>query len=228
MFSITSYFKWIEEQKGIFVDLVRIYLGIGLFVRGVLFLDQPALLSDAMSDTGSFGGTGAALMHVVALVHLGGGVMLALGLATRIAAMMQIPILLVAVFGVHAQQGLMDPGQSLEFSALVLFLLVIIFIRGSGPLSLDKVILERDPAPAPPLPPDEVLEPAADSTIPIIRSTDEIDLATVRAKPVFRKSGWLALFLGIRASPIAVNFVSRETGEVVAKTRNPEILARYR
>ena len=48
---------------------------------------------------------------------------------TRIAALVQIPILAGAVFIVHRQDGLFALGQSLEFSALVLFLLCIVAIR---------------------------------------------------------------------------------------------------
>jgi uncharacterized membrane protein YphA (DoxX/SURF4 family) len=36
-------------------------------------------------------------------------------------------------------------GQSLEFSSLVLFLLVIVFISGSGRLSLDHVVFGEHP-----------------------------------------------------------------------------------
>jgi uncharacterized membrane protein YphA (DoxX/SURF4 family) len=227
MFSVSSYFKWVEGQKGIFVDLVRIYLGIGLVVRGFLFMGQPELLTDSLSRAGDFSSSQSYLMHLVALVHIGGGALLAIGLLTRIAALTQLPILTVAVFGVHLQEGLGGTGQSLEFSALVLFLLVIIFVRGSGPLSLDQYILERETE-LPPLPPDEKLEPTADLTVPFVRSIDEVDLDVVRARPVFRKSGWFALFLGVRASPVEVEFIDRETGEVVARTKAPDVLERYR
>lgn len=227
MFSITSYFQWIEKRSPIFVDLVRIYLGVGLFVRGLLFLDQPTLLTESIARSGALPTDASLIMHAVAIVHIGGGLLLAIGLATRIAALIQIPILLVAVFGIHAQEGLMDPGQSLEFSALVLFLILIIFVRGSGPLSLDVFVLEREPAPIPDLPPDEILEPMESALAPLIRSVDELDMTKVRPRPVFRRSGWFALFLGVRATPISVEFLSRETGEVVARTRDPRVLSRY-
>jgi len=52
-----------------------------------------------------------------------------------------------AVFIVHRQDGLFALGQSLEFSALVLFLLIVIAISGGGPLSLDRVVFgERKPS----------------------------------------------------------------------------------
>jgi uncharacterized membrane protein YphA (DoxX/SURF4 family) len=66
--------------------------------------------------------------------------LLALGLLTRLVALVQIPILAGAVFIVHRQDGLFALGQSLEFSALVLFLLCVVFVSGAGRLSLDHVI----------------------------------------------------------------------------------------
>ena len=66
--------------------------------------------------------------------------MLALGLLTRLAAMIQIPILTGAVFVIHLREGLVSPEQSLELAALVLFLLLIVFAFGPGKWSLDYKI----------------------------------------------------------------------------------------
>jgi len=79
------------------------------------------------------------MLHGVMLAHFVGGLLLTIGFLTRIAALVQVPILAGAVFFVHRQDGLFALGQSLEFSALVLFLLVIIAINGAGKLSLDYV-----------------------------------------------------------------------------------------
>jgi uncharacterized membrane protein YphA (DoxX/SURF4 family) len=226
MLSITPLIQWIEERKEISVDLIRIYLGIALFIRGYLFLGQPQLLTEALSEAGAQ--TDSALMYLIAWIHMGGGVLLAIGLLTRVAALIQLPILIVAVFGVHLQQGLADTSQSLELSALVLFLLLIILIRGSGPFSIDALVLKSADSTLPDLPPDVEIETIGDITIPLIRSTDEIDLDSVRPKPVFERTGWIRLILGVPTSPVAVDYVSRDTGEVVARTRNPEILVKFR
>ena len=66
-------------------DLVRAYLGIGLFVRGVLFVSQPDLVLGYLQDVHSWF-LPYALVHFVAVAHLCGGVMLGIGLATRLAA----------------------------------------------------------------------------------------------------------------------------------------------
>lgn len=122
-------------------DLVRAYLGIGLFVRGVLFVSQPELVLGYLQDIDNWF-LPYALVHFVAISHLCGGVMLALGLATRLAAALQVPILFGAVFLVHSQAGLLNVGQSLEFSGLVLALLLVYLAFGSGRLSVDAFLLQ--------------------------------------------------------------------------------------
>ena len=73
----------------------------------------------------------------ITIAHIAGGLLLAIGFLTRLAAFIQIPILFGAVFLIHLKQGLLSVGQSLELSVLVLVLLLIYFIFGSGSLSLD-------------------------------------------------------------------------------------------
>ncbi len=124
-------------------DLMRTYLGIGLFVRGVLFVSQPELVLGYLQDVHSWF-LPYVLVHFVAVAHLCGGVMLALGLATRLAAALQVPILFGAVFLVHSQAGLLNVGQSLEFSGLVLALLIVYLTFGSGRLSIDAFLKESD------------------------------------------------------------------------------------
>jgi uncharacterized membrane protein YphA (DoxX/SURF4 family) len=133
---------WAESRRELWLDCVRIYLGLGLFARGLLLIcnvrtDFFVNLLSRSGDTWLFS---AALLHYVALAHFVGGAMLALGLLTRLVALAQIPILAGAVFIVHRQDGLFALGQSLEFSALVLFLLCVILVSGAGRLSLDHVI----------------------------------------------------------------------------------------
>jgi putative oxidoreductase len=122
-------------------DLMRAYLGIGLVVRGILFVSRPELALGYLQDIHSWF-LPYALAHFIAVAHLCGGVMLTLGLATRLAAALQVPILIGAVFLVHSQSGLLDVGQSLEFSSLVLVLLLVYLTFGSGQLSADAFLAQ--------------------------------------------------------------------------------------
>lgn len=135
--------EWTDDYRDVAFDLIRIYLGIGLFVRGWLFILDSSSVVNLLADSGDPTFGSAAVVHFVALAHFGGGLLLSVGLLTRVAALVQIPVLVGAVFFVHLNDGLLAAGQSLEFSALVLFLLVLIFFHGSGRLSLDYYLFER-------------------------------------------------------------------------------------
>ena len=124
------------------LDLLRIYLGLGLFMKGVNFIIEPKLLTEWMSISQLLA-TKTLLAHYVIITHFCGGILLILGLVTRIAALVQLPVLAGAVFFVHYQEGLFTSTQNLEFTILVTFLLAIFSLVGGGPLSLDKTILKK-------------------------------------------------------------------------------------
>jgi len=132
---------WQDPSLGL--DVIRIYLGVGLMVRGALFIGRPEVLLDFLKKSHSWFLPLAASQYVVA-AHLCGGILLALGLGTRLAAAAQIPPLLGAVLFVHLGEGLLTAGQSLEFAALVLAMLASFSVFGAGRLSLDAWIAKRN------------------------------------------------------------------------------------
>lgn len=136
---LRQWFAWAEAHPKFWLDLVRIYLGVGLFIRGVLLFASPRadFVTELLQRTGQPWLLTAAVLHYIAIAHLVGGLMLVFGLLTRIAAVAQLPVLIGAVFLIHRSEGLLAAGQSLEFSALVLFLLTVIAVAGPGPVSVD-------------------------------------------------------------------------------------------
>jgi uncharacterized membrane protein YphA (DoxX/SURF4 family) len=113
-------------------DIIRIFLGFALLARGIWFVMNPEAVGQI---------AGEALATPITLylkaAHLIGGAMLAFGFFTRIGALIQIPILVEAVFFVHLRRGFGAPDQSLELAALVLVLLAVILVFGAGTFSAD-------------------------------------------------------------------------------------------
>jgi len=142
MSRISAFTAWADSHRGSLLDCIRIYLGLGLFARGLLLITNTntGYFIDLLQQTGRSWLMTGGLLHYVMLAHFVGGLMLTVGFMTRIAALVQIPILAGAVFFVHRQDGLFALGQSLEFSALVLFLLVVFLIAGSSRWSLDQAV----------------------------------------------------------------------------------------
>lgn len=147
MNKLTHWIDWAETHPKVWLDCIRIYIGLGLFVRGILIAtNTKAEFVSALLEQQQFPWIGMAfLLHYVTLAHLVGGLMLTVGLLTRIAAWVQVPILAGALL-IHRGEGVMSSGQSLEFSALVLFLLVSIGIAGAGPISVEHGMPRLKPA----------------------------------------------------------------------------------
>lgn len=133
---------WFKENREMAIEVLRIYLGIGLFIKGIQFMvnEEQAREYMAMVTIPFFEFLS---MHVIAILHIAGGLLLAIGLISRVAALIQVPILFGAVFFVHFQQGLFTKEQNLEFVLLVLVLLLTFVVYGGGRLSLDYVIEQR-------------------------------------------------------------------------------------
>lgn len=120
----------LNSNQNIAYSFIRTFIGIALFVRGWFLFSNPDAIMELVGDN---------QYHMwysyVTIGHLIGGFFLAIGIFSRLAALLQIPILFGAVFVVH-EKGLMQAGQSMELAILVLFLLVICVVFGSGAKSL--------------------------------------------------------------------------------------------
>ncbi|MEM1055875.1 MAG: DoxX family protein [Bacteroidota bacterium] len=130
---------WADTNRGVALDLIRIYLGVGLFARGIVFLNDTSAVVELAGADGS-GFSSVALAHYIGLAHLGGGILLAGGLLTRVAAILQIPVLFGATFIIHFPESFLAANQSFAFSALVLALLCVFAVWGGGRWSLDRAI----------------------------------------------------------------------------------------
>lgn len=147
MEKLRQFINWAEAHPKVWLDCVRIYLGLGLFIRGVFIITntRAEFILDLLKRMDFPWLVTVGVLHYISLAHLVGGLMLTVGLLTRIGAWVQIPILAGALF-VHRSEGLMSGGQGLEFAGLVLFLLVTFAISGAGPLSVDNGMPKLKPA----------------------------------------------------------------------------------
>jgi uncharacterized membrane protein YphA (DoxX/SURF4 family) len=81
------------------------------------------------------------LGHYIVFAHLVGGLMLAVGLLTRAACIMQIPILIGAIFFIN--QSMFRPFQEMAVTLICLAGLIYFLIAGNGPWSVDKYFDEK-------------------------------------------------------------------------------------
>src|ERR1700726_2046492 len=87
-----------------FIDSIPMLLGVFLFVKGYIFLNNEGYLRWLIIENGIIRqspGMISALIDYVTYMHLLGGTLLFLGLHTRTAALLLIPIVFGAVFFVN-------------------------------------------------------------------------------------------------------------------------------
>lgn len=134
-----AFVRWLDVHRDRCFDLLRIYLGVGLFIKGAIYASDPSLL-EAMTAGDQLRALPAIALHGVVTAHLVGGLLMAIGLLTRLAALIQVPILAGAIWFVHLHEGLFTRSQNLEFTILVLFLLLLVAAHGPGKWSVDHAI----------------------------------------------------------------------------------------
>lgn len=97
-------------------------------------------------------GLPAWLAVLIILLEFFGGIALMIGLAGRLMAAGFAGIMLGAIFTVHGQNGFFmnwtgsQPGEGFEFHLLALAMAVALILKGSGALSVDRVLAVRNSA----------------------------------------------------------------------------------
>tara|TARA_R100001369_G_scaffold22674_1_gene41297 strand:- start:53881 stop:54303 length:423 start_codon:yes stop_codon:yes gene_type:complete len=133
METIKSLNKWANAHTYYPLDLLRVALGVFLFIKGIHFISQSQILFELFKPLRDFGGV-MLVIHYVAPAHLVGGIMIAFGLLTRWALIAQLPILLGAILINFI--GVMNIGNLLT-ALIVLFITIFFIFYGSGKHSAD-------------------------------------------------------------------------------------------
>lgn len=128
--------QWGERHHPRWVDFVRILLGVFLVYKGIDFLVHMSRLTALLASGKRFGDFAYLLAgHYVVFSHLLGGLALVLGMFVRAACLIQIPVLIGAVFFVNSNPEMLQPYAEGVTSLVVLLLLVYFLVAGNGPLS---------------------------------------------------------------------------------------------
>lgn len=114
---------------------LRVFAGLAMaFGHGWGKLPPPQMLVDGVGAMGF--PQPEIFAWLAALSEFGGGLLLAVGLATRPAALAVAVTMAVAAFGVHAA----DPFAKKEMALLFFFISLVFVFRGSGRISFDRFI----------------------------------------------------------------------------------------
>jgi uncharacterized membrane protein YphA (DoxX/SURF4 family) len=133
--------EWTSTHNPKWLALFRVALGAMLLLRGVSFLNNLPELEKVI-DQNNLTTYKTLLTNSIPWIHVAGGFLIIVGLFTRFAAFIQIPILVGALLFVNTKRSIFETDLSL--SVIILLLLVVFVIEGSGPLSLAYYFKEAE------------------------------------------------------------------------------------
>ena len=125
--SLTHHPRWLV--------VLRVALGLCLFIKGFSFMANATIVERFIEYNPLFSKAWW-LPIAITWAHMLGGLLIIVGLLTRYAVLLQLPILLVAVVFL-TKNSVLGSGGEIIFTISVLLLLLFFLIEGGGPLSLD-------------------------------------------------------------------------------------------
>jgi len=134
--------NWMTANRHYAIELLRVFLGALLFMKGYFFIENINDIYGLIEENMEY--SSFIIAHYVAVAHLVGGLMLAFGLFTRLASIVQLPVLFGAVFLIDSQDTMLATGSQFEYSLVVLVLLLVFLIYGGGKWSVDHKVIRKD------------------------------------------------------------------------------------
>jgi len=133
MGTIKSLNKWANKNNYWLIDLLRVALGVFLFIKGIQFMNDNEVLVKLFKPIENMLG-GMLTIHYVVPAHIVGGILIVFGLLTRWAVLAVLPIIIGAVLiNFLGEMNAANLTQASITLAVCLFFLVY----GSGKRSAD-------------------------------------------------------------------------------------------
>lgn len=132
--------KAITRERGIDVALtvLRVVVGVIFIVHGAMKLTDIAGTASGFESMGIPIPTVA--VYLAILGEFFGGIGLALGLLTPLAALGPLCVMIFAIAYVHVGHGLLASNNGWEYPLILLLVSLVFVVKGGGPYSLDALI----------------------------------------------------------------------------------------
>lgn len=132
--------NWSEKHHPKWLDIIRIILGIILFIKGIYIIRNATEITSQIQNQYNAQYFSMLIVHYIAIANISGGILVTIGLLTRFAILLQLPILLTALILTAFPGDLSFSSIEHVTSAFVLLVLLFFLVEGSGPLSVDSYL----------------------------------------------------------------------------------------
>jgi uncharacterized membrane protein YphA (DoxX/SURF4 family) len=135
--------RWEHPRHQLLVLITRVVLGIIITLKGIIFISNIEYL-DSLLQYSTFSAGVSFWIYYIVVAHLLGGVFIIVGLLTRVAMLVLLPVLAGAVFFLNpGEHGLVLNGE-LVLSLLVFCMLFYFLFKGPGEISMDNYLRNHE------------------------------------------------------------------------------------
>ena len=130
--------QWGDQHHPQWLDYFRIALGLMLIWKGVEFTLNLRAFTNFMNDVSIGSAASISLLaHAIIFLHLVGGFLITVGSRTRLFCLLNLPILVYAVFFINFRADIFRPYTEIWLSGIVLIGLICFLIEGDGKISIE-------------------------------------------------------------------------------------------
>ena len=139
----TIYNNVSKKRAGYFVDALRILTGAILAAGGVQYMLAQSSAMRVLEQIGFDIISSTVLIPIITIVELVGGILLVFGLLTRMAAAIQIPLIILFLVGHELRTDVSGISYPMWFDVLILIAIIICIVYGSGRVSIDRFLRQK-------------------------------------------------------------------------------------
>jgi uncharacterized membrane protein YphA (DoxX/SURF4 family) len=131
--------KWEQPRHKVLFLTLRVTLGLIIVLKGIIFIRNFEYLNSLLRHS-SFRLGISFWVYYIGFAHLLGGIFIIMGLLTRVAVLLQVPVLAGAVFFINHWENVFSRNGEFILSLLVLCMLFYFLAKGSGEVSVDRYL----------------------------------------------------------------------------------------
>ena len=135
--------SWADHHHPKWIDLLRVVLGIIFIIKGIALIDHREQVIQMMEKSNIDLFTFSLSSQYVIAFDLAGGLLIVIGLLTRLICLFQLPIVVLSIIFINYHQNLFALNSELGYLVLILALVLFFLFYGSGPISVDNYILKH-------------------------------------------------------------------------------------
>ena len=143
MSTVAKVEDWADHHHSVWLDYLRVILGLMIVVRCFSFAENQAVVTNFLLSHRLEYLTFMGAQYII-LIGIGGGILITLGVLTRFASLIELPVAVAELFFVNVPNGLTFFNSDVFISLAVLILLLFFLIYGSGSFSFDGFIKTHD------------------------------------------------------------------------------------